>query len=82
MASDYVIKNFEDIETTGANGIDGRFSRTFLDSTELGVTRWRYEPGTQTPGHFWMALAVVVCASCNSTASGSKNRRRSSRNAG
>jgi len=51
MASDYVIKNFEDIETSGADGIDGRFSRKFLDSTELGVSRWRYEPGTQVPGH-------------------------------
>jgi quercetin dioxygenase-like cupin family protein len=51
MASDYAIKNFEDIEAGGADGIDGRFSRTFLDSTQLGVSRWRYEPGTQTPGH-------------------------------
>src|SRR6266550_3670706 len=51
MASDYVIKNFDDIEASGADGIDGRFSRKFLDCTELGVSRWRYEPGTQTPGH-------------------------------
>jgi quercetin dioxygenase-like cupin family protein len=51
MASDYVIKNFEDIETSGADGIEGRFSRKFLDSTELGVSRWRYEPGTQGRGH-------------------------------
>ena len=51
MASDYAIKNFDDIETRGTDEIDGRFSRRFLDSTELGVSRWRYEPGTQTPGH-------------------------------
>ena len=51
MASDYAIKNFEDIEPAGAEGIDGRFSRKFLDSTELGVSRWRYEPGSQTRGH-------------------------------
>ena len=51
MGSDYVIKNFEDIDPSGADGIDGRFSRKFLDSTELGMSRWRYEPGTQTPGH-------------------------------
>ena len=51
MASDYAIKNFEDIEPSGAEGIDGRFSRKFLDSTELGVSRWRYEPGRQVPGH-------------------------------
>ena len=51
MASDYAIKNFDDIEASGAEGIDGRFSGKFLDSTELGVSRWRYEPGTQTHGH-------------------------------
>lgn len=51
MASDYAITNFEDIEPSGAEGIDGRFSRKFLDSTELGVSRWRYEPGRQVPGH-------------------------------
>lgn len=51
MASDYAITNFEDIEPSGAEGIDGRFSRKFLDSTELGVSRWRYEPGRQIPGH-------------------------------
>lgn len=51
MASDYAIKNFDDIETSGTDEIDGRFSRKILDSTELGVSRWRYEPGTQTRGH-------------------------------
>ena len=51
MTSDYAIKNFDDIETSGTDGIDGRFSRKYLDSTELGVSRWRYEPGTQAPGH-------------------------------
>ncbi len=51
MASDYAIKNFDDIEPTGTDRIDGRFSRKFLDSTELGVSRWRYEPGTQSAGH-------------------------------
>jgi quercetin dioxygenase-like cupin family protein len=51
MASRYAIKNFEEIEPSGADGIDARFSRKFLDSTELGVSRWRYEPGRQTPGH-------------------------------
>jgi quercetin dioxygenase-like cupin family protein len=51
VASDYAIKNFDDIEMSGTDGIDGRFSRKFLDSTELGVSRWRYEPGRQTLGH-------------------------------
>jgi quercetin dioxygenase-like cupin family protein len=51
MASDYAIKNFEDIEPSGGAGIEGRFSRKFLDSAQLGVSRWRYEPGKQTRGH-------------------------------
>ena len=51
MASDFAIKNFEDIEPSGGDGVDGRFSRKFLDSTELGVSRWRFEPGKRTLGH-------------------------------
>jgi mannose-6-phosphate isomerase-like protein (cupin superfamily) len=51
MASDYAIKNFEDIDPSGTDEIDGRFSRKFLDSTELGVSRWRYGPGVQSAGH-------------------------------
>ena len=51
MASDYAIKNFDDIEPSGGEGIDGRFSRKFLDSAELGISRWRYEPGSRTFGH-------------------------------
>jgi hypothetical protein len=49
MPSDYVIKNFEDIDPSGADGIEGRFSRKFLDSSELGMSRWRYEPGRRHP---------------------------------
>ena len=51
MASGYTIKNFEEIEPSGADGVDGRFSRKFLDSAELGISRWRYEPGKKTRGH-------------------------------
>jgi quercetin dioxygenase-like cupin family protein len=51
MASDYAIKNFEEVDPSGGDGIDGRFSRKFLDSTELGVSRWRYEPGARSTGH-------------------------------
>jgi quercetin dioxygenase-like cupin family protein len=51
VASKYRIKNFDDIEPSGGDGIDGRFSRKFLDSAQLGVSRWRYEPGRKTPGH-------------------------------
>src|SRR3954464_5820099 len=48
MASDFAIKNFEDIEPSGGDGIEGRFSRKFLDSAQLGMSRWRSEPGKQT----------------------------------
>ena len=51
MASDFAIKNFEDVEPSGRDGVDGRFSRKFLGSAELGLSRWRYEAGTRTPGH-------------------------------
>ena len=51
MASAYTIKNFEEIDPAGGEGIDGRFSRKFLDSAELGVSRWRYAPGKRTSGH-------------------------------
>ena len=51
MASDFAITNFDEIEPSGADGVDGRFSRKHLDSTELGVSRWRYAPGRQTTGH-------------------------------
>src|SRR3954467_5629383 len=51
MATGYAIKNFEEIEPSAGHGVDGRFSRKFLDSTELGVSRWGYEPGKKTLGH-------------------------------
>ena len=51
MTSKYAIKNFDDIERTGKDGIDGRFSRKFLESEQLGVSRWTYEPGFRTGGH-------------------------------
>jgi quercetin dioxygenase-like cupin family protein len=51
VASDFAIKNFEDIERTGSDGVDRRFSRKLLDSTELGVSRWRYQAGMRTVGH-------------------------------
>jgi quercetin dioxygenase-like cupin family protein len=51
MASDYAIKNFDQIDPSGADGIDGRFSRKFLDSSELGMSRWRFDPGARSDGH-------------------------------
>src|SRR5882724_3534653 len=49
--ADYAITNFEDVDRTGGDGIDGRFTRRALDSAQVGVSRWRYEPGKQTRGH-------------------------------
>ena len=75
-ASDYAIKNFEDIEPSGADGVDGRFSRKFLDSTELGVSRWRYEPGRQVAGHRHEVQEEVYTASMvGSHEAGRRDRR-------
>ena len=53
--SDYTIVNFGDIEDgTGGrlDGLEGRFSRKFLDSRELGVSRFTYAPNLRVPvGH-------------------------------
>ena len=32
-------------------GLEGRFSRKFLGSTDLGVSHWRYAPGTRNGAH-------------------------------
>lgn len=45
--SDYTIKNFKDVEDiTGAHvpEIEGRFARKHLESSELGVSYFRYAP--------------------------------------
>jgi mannose-6-phosphate isomerase-like protein (cupin superfamily) len=51
--SDYAIKNLMEIEDgTGVEGIEGRFSREFLDSEQLGISHFRYAPGRKaTSGH-------------------------------
>ena len=53
--ADYAIVNLLDIEDTskaGVPGIEGRFSRRFLRSRDLGVSLWRYAPNTRnTRGH-------------------------------
>jgi quercetin dioxygenase-like cupin family protein len=51
---DHAIVNLLEIEDSvgaGVPGLEGRFSRTFLDSTELGVSHWRYAPGTRNQAH-------------------------------
>jgi quercetin dioxygenase-like cupin family protein len=52
---DYAIVNLLEIEDSSAGrvpGMEGRFSRKFLGSRDLGVSHWRYAPGTKQPtGH-------------------------------
>ena len=53
--SDFVIRNFEDIEDSAANrgpDIEARFARKHLDSQHLGVSLFRYRAGYRSPiGH-------------------------------
>jgi mannose-6-phosphate isomerase-like protein (cupin superfamily) len=51
--SDFAVKNLMEIEdSTGVEGIEGRFSRKFLDSEQLGISHFRYAPGRRaTSGH-------------------------------
>jgi quercetin dioxygenase-like cupin family protein len=54
QVSDYAIVNLLEIEDSvdgRAPGLEGRFSRKFLGSTDLGVSHWRYAPGTRNQGH-------------------------------
>ncbi len=39
----------EDTVGERAPGIEGRFGRTKLESRDLGVSHWRYAPGTRNP---------------------------------
>ena len=48
----FTIKNLKEIEDSSrerAPGIEGRFARKHLDSTHLGITYFRYEPGVRSP---------------------------------
>src|SRR4051794_26779582 len=53
--SRFTIVNLRDIEDSAAahsSDIEGRFARKHLDSEHLGVSYWRYAPGTRaTTGH-------------------------------
>ena len=53
--SDYAFVNLLEIEDSVQGrvpGLEGRFSRKFLGSSELGVSHWRYDAGTRNPaGH-------------------------------
>ena len=53
--ADYSIKNFDDVDNSAPEGVDGleaRFARKHLDSEHLGVSLFRYGPGFRAPyGH-------------------------------
>jgi mannose-6-phosphate isomerase-like protein (cupin superfamily) len=51
--TDYARTNFEDIDPVRPGPVDGRFSRSALGGSEqVGVSRFRYAPGTSAPyGH-------------------------------
>jgi len=65
---DYAIVNLLEIEDSvngRVEGLEGRFSRKFLDSTDLGVSHWRYAPGLRSPAahsHREQEEAYVVVA--------------------
>jgi mannose-6-phosphate isomerase-like protein (cupin superfamily) len=51
--SDYAIVNLLEIDDDvqgRLEGLEGRFSRKFLGSRDLGVSHWRYAPNLRNPG--------------------------------
>jgi quercetin dioxygenase-like cupin family protein len=64
----YAIVNLLEIEDSVGGrvpGMEGRFSRKFLDSRDLGVSLFSYAPGTRNPGghsHREQEEAYVVVA--------------------
>jgi len=65
---DYAIVNLLEIDdsTEGrAPGMEGRFSRKFLGSRDLGISHWKYGPDVRSPGahsHREQEEAYVVVA--------------------
>jgi mannose-6-phosphate isomerase-like protein (cupin superfamily) len=65
---DYAIVNLLEIDDAVQGrvaGMEGRFSRKFLGSRDLGVSLWRYAPNTPNPGgdsHREQEEAYVVVA--------------------
>ena len=53
--ADYTLRNFDQIDNALADrdvDIDARFARKHIDSSELGVSRFRYAAGERAPfGH-------------------------------
>jgi mannose-6-phosphate isomerase-like protein (cupin superfamily) len=65
---DYAIVNLLELEDTVGGrvpGMEGRFSRKYLDSRDLGISHFKYAPGTRNPGghsHREQEEAYVVVA--------------------
>jgi quercetin dioxygenase-like cupin family protein len=50
----YAIVNLLELDDSidgRVDGLEGRFSRKHLGSTDLGVSHWRYAPDTRNGGH-------------------------------
>ena len=66
--SDYAIVNLLEIDDSVEGrlpGVEGRFSRKYLGSRDLGVSHWKYAAGTRNPGshsHREQEEAYVVIA--------------------
>jgi quercetin dioxygenase-like cupin family protein len=66
--ADYAIVNLLDLDDSVSGrveGLEGRFGRTPLGSRDLGVSHWRYAPGTRSVGahsHREQEEAYVVVA--------------------
>jgi quercetin dioxygenase-like cupin family protein len=64
----YTIVNLLEIDDAvegRVEGLEGRFSRKYLDSRDLGVSLWSYAPDTRNPGshsHKEQEEAYVVVA--------------------
>jgi quercetin dioxygenase-like cupin family protein len=64
----YTIVNLLEIDDSVGDrveGLEGRFSRRFLESRDLGISHWRYAPGLRNPGghsHREQEEAYVVVA--------------------
>src|SRR4051812_23535190 len=66
--TDYAIVNLLEIDDSVEGrvpGLEGRFSRKYLDSRDLGISHWRYAPNLRNPGghsHREQEEAYVVVA--------------------
>lgn len=78
--TDYAIVNLLEIDDSVKGrlpGLEGRFSRKYLGSRDLGVSHWRYAPNLRNPGahsHREQEEAYVVVAGSETGASTAPSR--------